>query len=72
MNQAWAGLPVKIYLLQLRSWDALADFDDRSVDIAFVDGDHRYRAVLTDMEDWWPKLRDRGIMLGDDYGNGFQ
>mmetsp|Transcript_73055 Transcript_73055/g.171723 ORF Transcript_73055/g.171723 Transcript_73055/m.171723 type:complete len:243 (-) Transcript_73055:20-748(-) len=52
---------------RMRSWDASQDFPENSLDVVFVDGDHRYRAVLTDIEDWWPKLRINGLMLGDDY-----
>ena len=40
---------------------------DASVDFVFIDGDHRYDAVLQDLRDWWPKVRPGGVLVGDDY-----
>jgi hypothetical protein len=31
-----------------------------------VDGAHEYDAVLDDIENWWSKLKDTGVMLFDD------
>lgn len=40
---------------------------NHSVDYVFIDGDHRHDAVLQDLTDWWPKLRDGGLLVGDDF-----
>lgn len=40
---------------------------DGSLDCIFVDADHSYAAVLSDLTFWWRKLRVGGQMLGDDY-----
>lgn len=49
------------------SVEAASLFDDESVDCIFLDGDHRYEAVLKDLEAWLPKLKNGGLMIGDDY-----
>jgi predicted O-methyltransferase YrrM len=40
---------------------------DNSLDFIFIDGDHTTDAVLQDIRDYYPKLKDTGIMLGHDY-----
>ena len=32
-----------------------------------VDGAHEYEAVMDDIENWWPKLKENGVMFGDDF-----
>jgi predicted O-methyltransferase YrrM len=50
------------------SLDVVKTFDDHSVDVVYIDGDHRYEAVKQDMAAWYPKVRSGGILAGDDYG----
>lgn len=47
--------------------DFLSMFEDKSVDAIVVDGSHTYEDVWADVYNWWPKLKDGGIMIGDDY-----
>ena len=42
-------------------------FEDNSVDYIMVDGAHEYDAVQDDILNWWPKLKENGTMVGDDY-----
>lgn len=44
----------------------LNSFDDNSVFGVIVDGAHTMDAVQDDVENWWPKIKDGGIMVGDD------
>lgn len=44
----------------------IASFDDGFFDMIMVDGAHEYDAVKDDVNNWWPKLKDDGIMLLDD------
>ena len=47
---------------------AATRFADRSVDFVWLDAGHRYEEVMADLQAWMPKLRDGGIIGGDDYG----
>lgn len=61
------GLWHKIVPLSCDSADASVYFKDGTVDLVFIDGDHRSHAVFRDISHWWPKVRPSGIMCGDDY-----
>jgi hypothetical protein len=39
---------------------------DNSLDIVFIDADHRYKAVKGDIVAWTPKLKPGGILSGHD------
>ena len=49
------------------SSEILNKFEDESVDYIMVDGAHEYDAVVDDITNWWPKLKETGAMVGDDY-----
>jgi len=53
--------------LRLLSTDAAEIFDDNSIDFIFIDGDHSYDAVRSDLIAWVPKLTTNGIIAGHDY-----
>jgi hypothetical protein len=38
------------------------------IDILFIDGDHSYENVRSDIEVWLPKLKTKGILILHDYG----
>ena len=48
---------------------AAEHFDDGSVDLIFVDGDHSRDGCLADCEAWWPKVSRYGWLGGHDYRN---
>ncbi len=56
------------HLIESRSdnQETIDKFEDKTFDVIMVDGAHEYEAVLEDIENWWPKLKDGGIMLLDD------
>ena len=49
--------------------DYVSDFDDRSIDILHIDGDHKYLSVLNDFTKWIPKLKRDGVLLMHDTFN---
>jgi predicted O-methyltransferase YrrM len=46
---------------------AVREFTDGSLDFVFIDADHSYAAVKSDIEGWSPKVRSGGIVSGHDY-----
>jgi predicted O-methyltransferase YrrM len=60
------AFPGRSRLIRVASVEAASSFPDEWFDAVFVDGDHRYEAVLQDLRAWWPKVRGGGAILGDD------
>lgn len=54
------------YLLRTTFNDALAYFDNESVDLLHIDGYHTYEAVKEDFESWLPKMTTNGIVVFHD------
>ena len=54
-------------VLRMTSLEAAKEFKDGSLDFVFLDGDHSYEGVKSDIEAWWPKVRPRGMLCGHDY-----
>lgn len=56
---------VKVY--REYSFDAVKDFDDNYFDLVYIDGDHSYEGCLRDIENWYPKVKTGGFLVGDDF-----
>lgn len=57
--------------IRKRSVDA-PDSIPEQVDFVYIDADHSYEGVFTDLCTWFPKVREGGIIGGHDYGrSGF-
>lgn len=54
-------------IARLPSAEAAARVEDGSLDFVFIDGDHSYEGVLTDIGAWLPKIRPDGFVSGHDY-----
>ena len=50
------------------SADAAADFTDDSLDWAYIDGDHTYESVKSDLEMYHRTIKPGGFLTGGDYG----
>lgn len=47
--------------------EAAEEFEDESLDFVFIDGLHTYKQVLKDCENYWPKVKKGGLMIGHDF-----
>lgn len=62
----YAGLPnVNSILLQSKKAGRL--FKKATLDFVYIDGSHIYDDVKTDIETWFPKLKEGGFFGGHDY-----
>ena len=53
----------------IRAWslDAVKEFEDNSLDFVFIDGNHDFRHVTEDVDEWSKKVRPGGIVSGHDF-----
>ncbi len=59
----------KVKIIKKFSIEAAEMFDDQYFDFIYIDGDHEYEAVIKDLYAYYPKLKQFGVMCGDDYGH---
>lgn len=61
--------PVIKYInpVQALSSEAVKQYENKSLDFIFIDGNHHYEGVMEDLKNWRPKMKDGAIMAGDDY-----
>ena len=61
--------PFKDYITSIKgdSKEVYKQFEDESIDIIFIDGDHTPEGFKKDIELWYPKVKTGGIFSGHDY-----
>lgn len=57
----------RVTFLEVTSKEAEQRVKDNSIDIIFIDAEHSYNSVRGDIELWYPKVREGGILAGHDY-----
>lgn len=62
----------RLVVLHTTTDAAAAVVANESLDFVFVDADHHYEAVRSDIEHWWPKVRPGGWFGGHDYHEKFR
>ncbi len=56
-----------VKLLKKTSMEALKDFEDGSLDFAYIDGNHSFDYVMMDIIEWSKKVRKGGVIGCHDY-----
>lgn len=59
--------PYRSSIMAQDSISASHRFIDNVLDFVFIDGDHSYNAVLSDINAWLPKIKPGGWICGHDY-----
>jgi len=59
--------PYNCTVIRKTSMEALADFKDASLDFVYIDGNHTFDYVVTDLVQWSYKVREGGIIALHDY-----
>lgn len=49
------------------SYNAVKDFPNKGLDFVYIDASHVYEDIKRDLNDWLPKIKERGIISGHDY-----
>lgn len=53
--------------IRMTSEEASKNFEDNSLDFVFIDAAHDYESVRNDINFWYPKVKEGGIIGGHDY-----
>jgi hypothetical protein len=65
VDRVFGNLP-NVQIHRFRS--NLVAFDEGELDWVYIDADHSYKAVLADLEHYYPFIKKGGYLCGDDYG----
>jgi hypothetical protein len=57
-----------VEIIRLKSEDAVSLFENDYFNYVYIDGEHSYAAVTRDLENYFPKVKVNGYLIGDDYG----
>ncbi len=64
-NTAFAAK--KIVVLRGRTKEVIDGIPDKSLDFAYIDGDHTLRGITIDLIRLLPKMKDNALIAGDDF-----
>ena len=64
---SYSGVEDKITILEKRSSEAVKDFEDYSLDFIFFDISGSYKSNLNDLNIWYDKIKNGGILCGIDW-----
>lgn len=56
----------RVSFLKMTTDEASFQIDYDSLDFVFIDADHRYSAVVKDIQNWTPKVKSGGYLMGHD------
>lgn len=57
----------KVVVLRGRTKEVIEEIPDGSIDFAYVDGDHTLRGIAIDLIKIFPKIKEDGLIAGDDF-----
>ena len=54
-------------ILRMTSLEGAKRFGDGTLDLVYIDANHKYEFCYDDLNAWWPKIRTGGVLCGHDY-----
>ena len=57
----------QVKTIEKYSSEATKSFEDNSLDMVYIDGDHTYDFVFNDLNNWFPKVKEGGFVAGHDH-----
>ena len=71
VKQRFQSYGDKVSLIRKDSAETAKDFPDKSFDYVYIDDGHDYESVKRDLNSWYPKVNDWGVLGGHDsvYGD---
>ena len=61
----------KIKIIKNDSISESHNYDDEYFDVVYIDASHEYEYVKEDIISWYPKVKNGGVICGDDYHPGW-
>jgi predicted O-methyltransferase YrrM len=55
-----------VELIREYSHEASKSIKDNELDVCYIDGNHKYEYVYQDIGCWFPKIKEGGVICGDD------
>jgi len=65
--KALVGYKPYVKICRGYTFDVAKEFPDEYFDFIYIDADHTYEGCKRDINDWYPKLRHGGFLIGDDF-----
>lgn len=59
---------LQTHILRMDSIEAAKIFPEQYFDLVFIDADHKHNAVMEDISNWFPLIKNGGLLTGHDYG----
>lgn len=60
-----------VEIIEGKSQEVFERIDDGILDICFLDASHKYKDFILDIKNFYPKVKNNGILCGHDFENGF-
>tara|TARA_Y100000310_G_scaffold254968_1_gene262192 strand:+ start:1949 stop:2542 length:594 start_codon:yes stop_codon:yes gene_type:complete len=67
LNENISGYLDRVTILRMETYEAAKYIKDETLDICFIDADHRYSSVARDIDLYFPKVIRQGILCGHDF-----
>lgn len=67
-RQRLAEFGSRAHVIRAESTEAAHEFQNGTLDVVYIDGNHTFPFIMTDIITWVPKVRSGGMVCGHDYG----